>query len=180
MPLNDPTYNSWRSMMSRCYRPNCNSYENYGGRGIRVCLRWQESWRNFLADMGPRPKGREIGRIDNNGHYCPENCCWQTRKENARNKRTSRKVIFNGKPTVMSEAIERSGLNKHSVQSLVHRGFTGDLATVVFVPRQKLNPKEAREIRQSTGPERQVAKMYRVSRALVRAIRLRLIWKHLQ
>lgn len=179
MPINDPTYVSYRAMMIRCYRPGTNGYENYGGRGIRVCPRWQETWRNFLEDMGPRPKGKELSRIDNNGHYCPENCKWQTRKENGRNKRNNRFVTYFGKPTVMSEAIEKSGLNKSSVEALVHRGFSGDLADVAFVPRKKLNADQVRDIRSSKLPARPLARKFGVSRTLVRRIRQGIAWKHL-
>lgn len=80
-------YGTWRGMRSRCYSAKDSAFKHYGGRGISICERWQ-NFENFLADMGERPVGRSLDRIDVNGDYEPGNCRWATDDEQATNKRT--------------------------------------------------------------------------------------------
>ena len=105
-----PEYYSWRDMKRRCQDKKCPSYPDYGGRGIKVCRRWQK-FGNFLADMGKRPsRFHTLGRIDNNGDYRPENCEWLTQKEQGNNRRNSLIVRYRGVTMTLTQAVELAGI----------------------------------------------------------------------
>jgi hypothetical protein len=110
-------YSCWSNMMKRC-RGVSDPY--YGGRGIKVCDRWH-SFENFLADMGERPVGQTIERIDNDGDYEPSNCRWATRKEQSRNQRKNILVTLNGETLCLSEWAERLNINVGTVRSRIKR-----------------------------------------------------------
>lgn len=87
-----PLYKAWVNMKTRCINPNSTGYEDYGGRGIRICQRWMDSFENFLEDMGEKPSPMHtLDRIDVNGDYCPGNCRWATQTTQSRNQRISKK-----------------------------------------------------------------------------------------
>ena len=97
-----PEYHAWANMHTRCSNSKTREFKRYGGRGIRVCLRWND-FRNFLADMGQRPAGKTIDRIDNSKGYEPENCRWATPKEQARNTRQNVTFEFNESRRCLAE-----------------------------------------------------------------------------
>jgi len=83
-----PEYRAWRGMLNRCLNEKAKCHRHYGGRGIKVCTRWADSFINFFADMGKRPSSQHsLDRINNDYHYCPENCRWATTKEQQANRR---------------------------------------------------------------------------------------------
>ena len=87
-----PTYNSWAHMKDRCLNPNHPRFRDWGGRGIKVCERWMD-FANFLQDMGEKPEGLTLDRIDNNGNYEPGNCRWATWKEQRQNQRPAKPYV---------------------------------------------------------------------------------------
>lgn len=114
------TYKSYRSMLARCYREQNNRYNEYGGRGITVCSRWKENFENFLEDMGERPEGMSLDRIDPDGSYCPENCRWATTLEQANNTRRNKHVILDGEVMTQAQAARRLGVARQTVWRYVH------------------------------------------------------------
>ena len=84
---NSREYHSWQSMKQRCLNTSVRSYADYGGRGIIICDRWLNSFENFYADMGKRPEGHTLDRINNEGNYEPSNCRWATPSEQSLNQR---------------------------------------------------------------------------------------------
>jgi len=101
-------YVTWKDMCDRCYNPGATGYSRYGGRGITVCDEWRGpgGFPVFLKDMGEKPIGYTLDRIDNDGNYCPENCRWVSIKKQNRNKKTNRYITFRGVTRAMVDWAE--------------------------------------------------------------------------
>ena len=116
-----PEWKTWIAMKRRCYDKNQQFYALYGGRGIAVCARWKDSFQNFYDDMGSRPKGMSLDRIDSNGNYEPSNCKWATAKEQARNTNRNYYVTVNGVTKALSAWTEELGLNYYTIRSRIYK-----------------------------------------------------------
>lgn len=125
---NTPTYRSWSAMRGRCTRPNDPAFDRYGGRGIKVCDRWLNSFENFLEDMGERPEGKTLDRENNDGNYEPGNCRWATRIEQQNNRRNSRKIDHNGLSLTAAEWTRKLGLGRGAVTTRLFAGWTVERA----------------------------------------------------
>jgi HNH endonuclease len=108
------TYSCWQSMRARCNRPSHPNYSTFGGLGITICERWRK-FENFLADMGERPTGLQIGRIDTSGNFDLENCKWETVSEKGLNKRTNHRMTANGMTKTFGQWAEHLGIGRVSL-----------------------------------------------------------------
>lgn len=108
-----PAYWVWRSMRDRCRLPTHQAWTNYGGRGIRVCNRWEQSFENFWADMGPTYRsGLTLERTDNEKGYSKANCVWATYREQSNNTRQTRRIKTPWGEINIAEASRKSGIGK--------------------------------------------------------------------
>lgn len=105
-----PEYASWNNMKARCLNPKNKRWENYGGRGIKVCQRWDESFLAFLADMGRMPKGYTLERKDNDGDYEPSNCLWIPKAEQMKNTSLTVKITINGETLCIKDWARKWGM----------------------------------------------------------------------
>lgn len=120
---NSRVYSVWKSMVQRCHNPNDRSFENYGGRGIQVCEEWRDNFSQFIADMGIRPDGFDLDRIDNDKGYSPENCRWVSRLRNLNNKRTNRFLEFEGRKMTIAQWASVMGMNYRTLNNRINRGW---------------------------------------------------------
>lgn len=140
-------YHSWQGMKERCFNSKNRGYKNYGGRGITVCNRWRNSFKNFISDMGRKPTQKHsIDRKNNNGNYTPKNCRWATKVVQANNTRRSVILSHNGKSQTIKQWSSELGLNPSAVSSRKSRGMSvGDILNPKhFV--QKISPSQVRMV----------------------------------
>lgn len=120
---NSPEYRVWNAMVERCSNPKNIGYENYGGRGIKVCERWMK-FSNFISDMGRRPLGGTIERENNNGDYEPANCSWNTHAQQSLNKRTNRVLVIDGQSMTCSQWADKIGIGRSTLCVRLRKGWT--------------------------------------------------------
>ena len=126
-PSSHPLYRCWASMKNRCYNQNDKlNYEEYGSRGIKVCERWlgKNGFWNFVEDMGQKPKGYSIDRIDVDGDYEPSNCRWASPKEQAYNRRNCLVFVIDGKAYNTEEAAKILGKHPETLRIRKRKGFS--------------------------------------------------------
>lgn len=119
-----PEYNCWNGIKDRCFREGNGHWKQYGGRGITVCQRWLDNFENFYADMGPRPEGYSIERIDVNGNYEPSNCKWIPAEDQPRNKTTSRRIVALGREQILADWARELGMDVSRLHYLLAHGHT--------------------------------------------------------
>jgi hypothetical protein len=120
-----PEYRRWMAMKERCYNPKSRLYKNYGGRGIKVCDKWINSFSSFYEDLGPRPTNKYIlDRINNDGNYEPGNCRWTTRRESDRNKTTTKYYEFEGKKLLLEDWSKLLNIKLSTLRNRLHKGWT--------------------------------------------------------
>jgi len=117
-----PTYVSWAQMIQRCTNPKHPKYASYGGAGISVDVRWK-SFETFLSDMGERPDGTSIDRIDGRAGYAPGNCRWATPKRQSSNIRTNKTIRFQGQDLIAPEIARRLGVNLSTLRYRIRSGW---------------------------------------------------------
>ena len=127
-----PEYLSWLNMLARCYNEKSNSYFRYGAKGIKVCNRWRNSFEAFLEDMGPRPDGHSLERLNNKLGYYPRNCSWATAREQANNRRTNRKITIKGKTKTLAQWSRESSIGVTTIHARIKNGWSEEDA--VFYP----------------------------------------------
>lgn len=118
------TYNCWRAMLDRCSKPKRDHYDRYGGCGITVCDRWKEAFENFFEDIGECPKKYELDRIDNNGHYTPENCQWISHQEQTNNRSTSHFLDYESKRLTVAQWDRETGISQSSISNRLKKGWS--------------------------------------------------------
>ena len=130
----DPRFQVWVDMNKRCHNSRDRNYKNYGGRGIYVCDEWRDNPKQFFEDMGERPEGATLDRIDNNKNYCKENCRWTSMAVQQNNKRTNKHLTIGGMTKTYAEWAKHAGLKKKTVTTRISRGVTGE---AVIAPTKK-------------------------------------------
>lgn len=137
-------YRCWMGMRDRCNNKNSKYFKNYGARGIKLSPRW-DKFENFFADMGKRPTGTFIERIDNEKGYSPDNCKWADRVEQNNNKRTNRLLIFRGETKTATQWGKIYGISYNTITERLARGWSVEKAITQKIDRKHLSKKAHHE-----------------------------------
>jgi hypothetical protein len=131
-----PEYKTWAGMKKRCYDENNNTFINYGGKGVKMCERWLESFDNFLADMGRKPSPKHsIDRLDSSGDYSPENCRWATQQQQANNKSSNRVISYKGQSKTIAQWSRVLNMKYAALYGRFERGWSVERALEVTCGR---------------------------------------------
>ncbi len=117
-----PTHNCWVNMMQRCYNENSTAYRKYGAHGVTVCTRWH-SFAAFYADMGERPHGYTLDRIDNEKGYSPTNCRWATQRTQQNNRTNNRLITLNRETLTLQQWSDKTGIAHKTLLYRINAGW---------------------------------------------------------
>ena len=124
---------TWENMLARCYAQGHASYKCYGGAGITVCTKWRESFEEFAKDMGPRPAGKTLDRIDGSKGYTPENCRWADKIEQANNRRTNRRITVGEVTQTVAQWARQNGVSPFVIHGRLQQGWSEHDAVTIPV-----------------------------------------------
>ena len=125
------TYASWAMMIQRCTNPKFPNFPRWGGAGVTISKEWRESFETFFSDLGERPLGKSLDRIDGKLGYCKENCRWATLQEQSQNRKNSRLLTFRGETKCIAEWARVTGFSYMTVVSRLNQGWTVEEALAV-------------------------------------------------
>lgn len=126
-----PTYRTWNVMIQRCHNPSHEKFSQYGALGIQVCDRWRMSFENFLGDMGERPSGHTIDRLDGSLGYVPGNCRWANPANQQRNLKSNKAYEHGGRSQLLCDWAKESGISSGTIANRLARGWTFEQAISV-------------------------------------------------
>lgn len=182
------TYNTWRGMKERCHNPNNNHWHIYGTKGITVCEKWQQ-FSGFLEDMGPRPKGMSLDRIDGNGNYEPGNCRWATPSQQSRNTERNIWLEWQGRRQTFKDWATELGLYERGLAYRIERwGLEKAMTTPkiksgehirVLTDDQVLHMRKVRAIKGSRWGAKEFAENFNVTVSAIRQAVCSKSFKHL-
>lgn len=139
-----PEYSIWVAIKQRCLNPKCKAFHNYGGRGIKICDRWKDSFKNFFDDMGSRPSiFHSIDREENDGDYYKGNCRWVLKKVQDNNKRTNVRLSYKGEYHTITEWALKIGINVDTLHKRLSAGWSVE-KSLSHPHRFKIKPKRIR------------------------------------